>query len=301
MLNGFLPRVAGLKGLAARDTVAESFTKYYENGHQNQASALAHNKWQAPADFGFDAAEIARIEVPFLIGVLNNTIPTIFWTVCQIFSEPEILSSLRSELAGAIQISSVASTSHAIQELNINLGDLKKRCPLLLSIYHETLRKRASFSAARFVTDDTSITDGTSTYLLKAGSVVQIPVDVIHASETHWGPDAASNDPYRFLDLSRRKKHPLAFRSFGGAPFICPGRQFATTEIMAILAMLIMRFEITPLSGRWSLPKQKLSMFGSIPPPASDIEVQIRQREGWDGAWGYDMGDRGLLWPLESG
>lgn len=298
LLNGFLPQVTGRKGLAARDLVAKAFLRYYLNGDQQRASALAHSKWLSPASYGLGEEEISRIEVPFLIGVLNNTVPTTFWAICHIFSEPELLSTLRSELAGAVDICSSASGS---RRHVIDLGLLKRDCPVLLSIYHEVLRKRTSFSASRFVTADTCITDGTESYLLKAGSVLQIPADIIHASTDYWGPEARFTDYLRFTKPSKKKQHPLAFRSFGGAPYICPGRQFATTEVMATIAMFTLRYEISPVCGPWLFPKQKLSMFGSVPPPAEDVAVIFRQREGWEGDWDFRRGETGLAWALESG
>lgn len=298
LLNGFLPQVTGRKGLAARDLVAKAFLQYYLNGDQQRASALAHSKWLAPASYGLGDEEISRIEVPFLIGVLNNTVPTTFWAIYHVFSDPELLSTLRLELAGAVNVCSLASGS---RRHVINLGLLKLNCPVLLSILHEVLRTRTSFSASRFVTADTCITDGTRSYLLKAGSVLQVPADIIHADTDHWGPDARITDHLRFVNPSKKKQHPLAFRSFGGAPYICPGRQFATTEIMAIIAMFTLRYEIAPVCGPWQFPKQKLSMFGSVPPPAEDVAVRFQQRKGWEGEWDFQRGETGLAWALESG
>ncbi|KAL9121512.1 MAG: hypothetical protein Q9187_001932 [Circinaria calcarea] len=302
LLNDFLPKIAVKKGLAARDVVAKAFTQYYRNGSQKRASALAYFKWQSAASYGLGEEEIALIEVPFIIGVLNNTIPTTFWTLSRILSDPTLLFSIRSELAHTTE--SFPSPNASSPMHNIDMGLLKRKCPLLLSVYHEILRTRTSFSVSRFVESDTSITDGTKTYLLKAGSLLQIPGDIIHAHTDYWGHDSARMDPYRFVDSSKdrkKKKHPLAFRSFGGAPFICPGRQFATTEVLATVAMLIMRFEILPMGGTWAIPNPKLSLFGSIPPPAADVEVVFRQREGWDGKWDFRNGEAGVSWVLESG
>lgn len=288
-----MPQAAGRKGLAARDVVANALTQYYSNGDWEVASALAKSKRQGPVSYGFDEAEAAKIEVPFLIGVLNNTVPSNFWVLSEVFSDHTLLSAIRSEVSAAVE----SSTSKHI----INIGLLKRKCPLLLSVYQETLRKRTSFSAARFVIADTTISNGTTTYLLKQGSIAYVNSDAIHEDAANWGPDAPNKDLHRFIDPSKKKKHPLAFRAFGGAPYICPGRHFATTEVMAIVAMLSMRFDMEPVGGKWKIPKEKLNMFGSVLPPAEDIEVVFKERKGWGGEWEFNVGEKGLPWALESG
>ena len=232
-----------------------------------------------------------------MFALLNNVVPAAFWTLSEILTDASLMSALREEVTAAIHHTPDSSPPH----YTISLALLKRRCPLLLSTYHEALRHRTSFSSARFVTADTSITDGTHTYLLKAGSLVQIPTDVVHASTQHWGPDAAVTDPRRFTDPARKKSHALAFRSFGGAPFICPGRQIATTEILALIAMLITRYDIEPVQAPIRIPPQNLSMFASVPPPKGDVDVYFREREAWKGEWVFEVGERGLQWMLESG
>ena len=151
------------------------------------------------------------------------------------------------------------------------------------------------------MTADTTISDGNHSYLLKKNSLVQIPTDVVHKAPTNWGDDATGTDYTRFLEPARGKKHPLAFRSFGGAPFICPGRQIATTEVLAAVAMLVMRFDLVPVRGTYVTPPQNLSMFASVPPPKHDVEVFFKPREGWQGEWEFRLGEKGIPWVLESG
>lgn len=294
LMNGFVPGWAAHEGLNARDTVARALGTYFAAGYHRRGSALAQAKYDAPALYGLDPVDIGLVEVPFLIGVLNNTVPTMFWSLCAVLaSSPSLIHKMREEVSQAVE----RDGSRFI----IDIGQLKSRTSLPLSIYHETLRQRNSFSASRFVMEDTWIKADSGSYLLKAGAVVQVPADIIHADTESWGSDASQTDLERFTDPLRKKKHPLAFRSFGGSPYICPGRQFATTEVIATMAMLVMRFDITPAGDKWELPPQNVSMFGSVPPPKGDVKVIFREREGWQGEWSFEKGEAGLPWNLESG
>lgn len=49
-----------------------------------------------------------------------------------------------------------------------------------------------------------------------------------------------------------------SFRAFGGGETLCPGRHFASSTILAVVAIVVLRFDITPVSGRFpplSLPR----------------------------------------------
>lgn len=76
----------------------------------------------------------------------------------------------------------------------------------------------------------------------------------------------------------------LAFRVFGGSPNRCPGRLFATTEVTSAVTLLIMRYEIESVGRRgWDIPRKSRRFVAAVPPLVKDIEVIIREREGWYG------------------
>lgn len=75
-----------------------------------------------------------------------------------------------------------------------------------------------------------------------------------------------------------------AFRGFGGGANLCAGKQFAIGEISAWVAMLVMRFEIEAVGGVWREPGQDVSNIAmENPPPAGEVEVEVRLREGTEG------------------
>ena len=157
-------------------------------------------------------------------------------------------------------------------------------------------------SLMRIVTEDTVLADQ---YLLKKDSMVLIPNNVIDASISIWGPTAGETDFYRFMrkaDATKDEKIPTnSYRSFGQPPNLCPGRHFASTEIMATLAVLIMRFDFTPKLGRWETPPSYFAIFAIIMPPKKDIDVSITVRQEWRGRWSFHLGNAAVKVPLACG
>lgn len=96
-------------------------------------------------------------------------------------------------------------------------------------------------------------------------------------------------DAQRFIKSGSNKIHPGAFRGFGGGVNLCPGKALATTEVVALLAMLAMRYEMKPTSGQWTDPQQDISnMSLAISLPQIKIIVEMLPRQGmrWS-SWAF--------------
>ncbi|KAI0388374.1 cytochrome P450 [Xylariaceae sp. FL0594] len=71
----------------------------------------------------------------------------------------------------------------------------------------------------------------------------------------------------------------VAFRAFGGGHVLCPGRHFASTEIMALGALLALQFDVKPVAGRWTETRcDKSPLASGFPVPDHDIPVDFRVR-----------------------
>ena len=87
---------------------------------------------------------------------------------------------------------------------------------------------------------------------LPARAVVMIAPWVLHRHRKLWRePDAF--DPSRFLPDAPAVPR-FAYLPFGAGPRICVGAQFALTEVVLVLAMLLRRFEVSPADTRPVLP-----------------------------------------------
>lgn len=288
LLLNFAPNILAKTAVKARAIVENAFIRYYEEGGLNQASALAKAMFAPPSAYGLSIQDSARLEVPLLFGVLSTSVPAAFWSLGEIHAKGDLLTDLRAEISSVISVGDGKRPPNL--EFTVSIEKLKTQCPLLLSVYQEVLRTRTFYSTVRMVLEDTLI-DGD--YLLKKDSILLIPNNVIHASHAVWGPTASETNLYRFMPEkgSNAKQARHTYRSFGGAPNLCPGRHFATTEILAILAILLMRYDIRPVKGGWKLPENELAVFAAISPPKSDLKVELKPREGWQGKWVFNIGN----------
>lgn len=96
--------------------------------------------------------------------------------------------------------------------------------------------------------------------------------------------------------------HPAAFRAFGGGATLCPGRFFATTEIVSVVAMFLLRFGLAPGAGGTSLvlpTRVESSLTTSIQAPVEDVTVRVSGRRGreWRGGrWAFGRRECKVAW-----
>ncbi|KAK7740433.1 hypothetical protein SLS62_011114 [Diatrype stigma] len=292
ILVGVLPSITARKPVAARAEVARAFEAYYRAGGVREASAYARNRYQVEVDNKFPLADTARSSVGGTIAVLVNTVPSVFWTLLHLYHHPGLLREVRDEVDACIQNSDSTDPgySSANTETTVRLIDmvsLKEQCPLLLSAYQEVLRYRTIGASVREVMEDTYL----GPYLLKKGSMLQMPSRVIHTDETLWG-DTGFN-PRRFLAAEKKNRpRDVCFRAFGGGKTLCPGRHLATNEVLANVALFVARFDMKPVDGAgWKFPTTaNTNVAAAVMGPDSDIEVEIAMREGSQGVrWAVSL------------
>jgi hypothetical protein len=284
------PRFLGAPGYAAREKVFAAFREYHK-AVPADASQLVRTRWRVFAEQGVeDHEEVVKLDAHLSQAVFPNSNRTAFWFVWELFSRPSVLDEVRAE----VQSHAIARDSSGTTILDV--GALKSRCPLLLSVLQETQRTRHQAAMARQVMVDTTIDDGK--YLLKKGAYVQMPAQPIHNDTAIWGPAAAEFDPYRFVNNTatgqKQKVAPGAFLAWGAAPHVCPARQFMTTELLIMGALLAMRVDLVPTAheGDWgrAKPALKHKELVTVAGPTRDVEVKVVPRGGWQGEWKLEMG-----------
>jgi retinoid hydroxylase len=87
-------------------------------------------------------------------------------------------------------------------------------------------------------------------YLIPQGTFVRL-----HLGATHRLPQVFAQpqvfDPDRFAPPRQEdRRTPYGLVTFGGGPRICIGMQFAQTEIKALLAHLLLHYDIAPIHGQ---------------------------------------------------
>ena len=257
---------------------------YFSRGGQDNSSNLTKARYDVYVKNGLSSDAIAHFELSSIIGLLINATPTVFWLLFYIYSVPGLLEDVRQEVAN-VTSTEMLSTQGDRKKHSISVVKLREDCPLLLSTYRETLRLKTNNVYTRWVQEDTFLDDK---YLLKQGSIVQVPGASMHADPALWGADVKNFDPRRFIKAGASHR-PGAFRTFGGGTSLCPGRHFALIEIVTTAAMFAMRYDMAPQGGAWKEPKMEGNdVVCSISPPTSRFDVAVSTRKGYEGdEWGF--------------
>jgi cytochrome P450 len=292
--------VAGLgafapKALRARRDLVNSFNTYLSSNFQD-AAEVTKERIRVMSDYGVPPDDIARMQASFNIALLSNTAPSAFWTLFNVFSRPGLLKELRTELEEC-----AVSLDGENSQYELDVAAVKTKCPLLLSVFEETQRTLTIHANIRKVLEDTTL----GAYHLQKGNYIQIPNAPIHNDAELWGPNPTDFNPRRFVKndgTTLSSSLPSnSFLAWGVAPHLCPARQFASTEILAFAAMLFLKVEIEPVGGKWKRPEPNVGDLVTVLPPKTDVEVEIRQRDGWDRNWVPKIGESTSKVPLTSG
>ncbi len=284
LLLNILPLAFFKEGLKGRAHLTKSFRQYYTNSEHVEGSAYIRRFIQQITEHGMSDAEHAKLLVLSLFTVIANTMPAAFWVVYRIFSDPVVLEDCRREVAQAVQEQDDTSTVDATFILN--------SCPILMSTYHEVFRVHGMANSVRVVSEDHML-DGK--YRLKKGGLVMMSARAQHKNPALWGENANEFDYKRFVKQpgTARSYNPAAFRGFGGGNTLCPGRHFATSEILLFATLLLLRFDIVPTKGQWVLPPTgNSSQAEAIEQPDHDIEVELRPRPGVSKNWQISFSGR---------
>ncbi|OOO09411.1 cytochrome P450 [Aspergillus oryzae] len=278
LLVDTLPWLTCRKAWKGREQLVQAFIQFYQADGHLSASSLAYSRWKAQQEAGASLEDIARLEILTGIGILSNTVPSCFWLLFDILSRPELLSAIQDEIhQNALSIDSTGTHT-------LDLADIRGKCPTLLSSFQETLRTRSNSGQVRVIYQDTLLNDR---WLLKAGSTLLIPAPSINKNNSTWGSDAGDFDSQRFTKIAHqthKKSKASGFLSFGLSPHICAGRHFATGEILALVALLLVRYDIRPIQGSWTEPKTNAkAVAASLPPAAEKFMVTAVERPEYKG------------------
>ncbi|KAJ5046322.1 uncharacterized protein L3040_003569 [Drepanopeziza brunnea f. sp. 'multigermtubi'] len=299
----FFPTVTARRGHAARVAMADPFEKYYRAGLSQNASGLVQGRERCARKWGIGTRAIAQAEITILFAAVTNTVPNVYFMLCYLFSNVELLAALRAEVGGIVRTEDGGGgggEGGGRRRVVLSIGRLREKCPLLAGCFQETLRLVKTGASIRTVLADTVLAADSSSpgYLLKKGGIVQIPTGVLQSDPATWGPDAQDFNPYRWIEAAgakkeARKAQAQAYLPFGGGKNLCPGRQLAFHEMAAFAAMVVWGFEIRGADG--DLVREQrggiCSMGNGSASPMGDLDVKIRRRKEFEGCvFGFDVG-----------
>lgn len=287
MLDILSQNVFFREAVKGRQTLIDSFAQYYATGSYKQGSEYIQAFTEHCIVYNIPTTDIPCMLLGTVFNNVANTVPSAFWVIYRIFSDPEVLAQCRNEVAKSVQYSGESAT--------IDLSYVLSSCPILLSTYHEVFRYHGIANSVRVVSED-HLLDGK--YLLKKGGLVMMSARAQHSNPAVWGDDVAEFNHMRFVKKAGGKQRTAAaFRGFGGGVTLCPGRHFATSEILLLATLLLLRFELRPADGRegekkkargWVLPStEKSSQAEAMEQPDEDIRIELVPRPEAKGKkWG---------------
>jgi hypothetical protein len=288
LIMNILPKLTSSKGYAGRAKLTKGLQDYYRAGGLKTASKLLQERHRVAAAAGMTQDNMAHIDAGLMYGLLINSVPSVFWLTSYICSYPSLLADIREELLPVISRTN-ETTEGGSEVLELDVSKFRQHCPVFCSTYQEVLRLISSHSTGRMVVKDTLLNDR---YLLKEGAIVQMPGASVHLDANIWGADVRDFKPRRFINS---KVPAVAFRAYGGGNTMCPGRWFAFTEIMSLVAVLVLGFEIVPVEGegKWKLPRQEYAKMPlGVAQPKESIEVVMRPVEEFrDVEWRFVGGE----------
>ncbi|KAF2812733.1 cytochrome P450 [Mytilinidion resinicola] len=277
----YLPDWLARNGVRNRKLVADAFQNYFCNDYHKQASGLVQDFHTSEIAYGFSLSDRSLFEVGHALAILANTSAAVFWTVFYVFSTPGALREIREEISTIItsSVDDANTRKHCIDMTKVNTN-----CPILVSTFREAIRLHSIGISLRQVCKD-SVLDGT--YYLRKDAMVLMPTAAIHTNPLVWGPDVLEFNYRRFHPSNPHKVSPAAFRSFGGGTTLCPGRHFATTQVMAWTIMLVTRFDMEPVVGQWVQPTTENTNLANVMMSLDhDFHVEMSAREIYrDGNW----------------
>ncbi|KAI0582960.1 Cytochrome P450 [Pyrenophora tritici-repentis] len=282
-------------------TLVNVLEAYFTAGHDrlnvknsdNHIASLTVDMAAMQREHGFTARDIAATYLIIIHAAVANVVPTLFWCVTYVFSQPALLVELRDELSAAVTIEANTAV--------VDADRIQSNCPLLLSVLRETQRLVSVGTLHRRVVDDTVVSthrresQGQS-YLLKKGTNMLISMKSAHRNPLTWGPTANEFHADRFLEKqpSAMEENPddsthlrrVGYFPFGGGQDQCPGRHFAITHIMGTMAVLILGHDITAVGGgpisQPGFGPCRMTEDTVRPHPDADLGVRIERRQGWE-------------------
>ncbi|KAF2114938.1 cytochrome P450 [Lophiotrema nucula] len=187
-----------------------------------------------------------------------------FWMLSFILFRPGLVDAIRKEVQPAFSAD------------GFSMDYLSNSCPLLHSVWDETLRVTAFAASVRFLTEDVRI----GGKILRRGNRLMIPQRQLHFNPHAFGEDAASFNHKRFLEQSKLKKHS-SFRPFGGGTTLCPGRRLTEKTSLAFVAMILQKFdlELEPHTQSFPIATEGNPSIGLVDvEQGSDLKVNLRIR-----------------------
>lgn len=195
---------------------------------------LTWNLLDAPEGWERSDEGLAMRMLNVNLGSINTSSVTFTHALYHLAAEPEFIAPLREEVerctAGGWNKASIAN----MKRLDSFLRESGRLNAISLTSLNRTALQDYTFKEGTFIPKGTTI----------AASMYST-----HMDESIY-KNASTFDPWRFVDLSAQETKSqwvgtsTEFLSFGAGKHVCPGRFFAANELKAMLAYILVTYDI---------------------------------------------------------
>ncbi len=204
-----------------------------------------------------DAQLRDEVMTMFLAGH-ETTANALTWTLFLLGQHPEIQHQLRDEAAGVLGGRRPVASDAA-------------RLPLCERVVREGMRLYPpAFVVGRRPMEDIVVAG----HRMPKGTNVLMSQWVVHRDE-RWYSRPEEFDPSRWEGDWQARMPKYAYFPFGGGPRVCIGNTFAMQEAILVLAMIVERFELLPITQPPVVMQPAVTLR-----PAELILMQVRQCGG---------------------
>ena len=205
-------------------------------------------------------------------------VPTTFWMVYHVYSDPPLLSELREEVAFCIKQGDSLYN-------NIDISPLQANCPLLKAILNEALRSEShsiiyryiykNFTMAEFKEDARTLGhECPQTYIFKAGEFIRMPL-AVHQKDDRYFDNA---DQFNARRTPAYETSPI----WEASSVLRHGAKLAEAQILAVVAATIVAWDVVRVDGDgkerpWSPHPGHTSGAGAVMPD-KDVRVKLSKR-----------------------
>ncbi|EEA23068.1 hypothetical protein TMatcc_001932 [Talaromyces marneffei ATCC 18224] len=252
---------------------------------------------------GLSASLSARLDAWLLWKITTDASKLVFWNILHIFSDPELLSAVRKEIAPHIKVSrsDPKVTGLPIAEppiLSIDTEKLFTGCVLLKATYAETIRLDANPVSYRQLTANLTLTESKEDATIFGRDSEKHPRsyqffkdDILglasgaHHVDSRYYRDSKRFTPHRFLSRAATPpSSPPAKETFGWQtvlPFAGDETFSALIEreVMLITASIISLWDVESVGGGKELKVPGHSLSANAFLPSFDVKVRLRQHE----------------------